>query len=109
MTIKIVVAEIFEPPDIHITIHFEYPPDEMEQKALKELLEAWYLVGASRGFGPGFFHNATSLIFDGQSVMWYVDVGSASDSAIEVLTNCLGGYSEDHVPIQEVILGIKLE
>ncbi len=109
MSIKIVVGEIFEPPDVHLTIRFGYPPDEMQQAALKELLEAWYLVGENRGFGPGFFHSASSLVFDGESAMWHVDIGSASSNAIDVLKNCLEGYSEAHVPIQEVILGTKLD
>jgi hypothetical protein len=109
MTIKVVIGDIFEPPGIHLTIRFEYPPDEMQQAALQELLEAWYLVGASRGFGPGFFHWASSLAFDGEYAMWYVDVGSASSEAIDVLTNCLEGYSEVHVPVQEVMLGTRLD
>ncbi len=109
MSIQVVIGDIFEPPDLPLTICFAYPPDERQQAALKELLEAWYLIGAHRGFGPGFFHSATSLVFDGKIALWHVDIGSASSMALEVLKNCLEGYSEVHVPIEEMILGTKLD
>jgi hypothetical protein len=108
MTIKVMIGDIFEPPNIRLEICFEDVPDEMQQTALKELLDAWYLVGANRGFGSGFFHGASPLVFDAKSAVWHVDIGSASSNAIEVLTNCLEGYSEAQASIQEVILGTRL-
>jgi hypothetical protein len=109
MNIRVVVGDIFEPPDLPLTIRFAHPPDEMQQAALEELLHAWFLIGQNRGFGPGFFHNAGSLVFEDDQAFWYVDIGSADSSALDVLKNCLEGYSEVHVPVQEILLGTKLD
>jgi hypothetical protein len=108
VSIPIVWGDLVE-ADLNLTIRFAYPPDEMEQATLTELLDAWYLIGANRGFGPGFFHTGGSVIFEDDAALWHVDLGSASETAIEVLKGCLEGYAEMHVPIREVILGTLVE
>jgi hypothetical protein len=109
VSIPIVIGDIFEPPDIPITIRFAHPPDEAQQAALQELLYAWFLEGQNEAFGPGFFHSATSLVFEDNLALWQVDIGSASGDAIDVLKNRLESYGQAHVPIEELMLGIELD
>jgi hypothetical protein len=106
--IPIVIGDIFEPPDIPITIRFAYPPDEAQQAALEELLYAWFLEGQNEHFGPGFFHSATSLVFEDDLALWHVDVGGASGDALLILKSRLEVYSKAHVPIREIILGTNV-
>jgi hypothetical protein len=109
VSIPIIIGDIFEPPDIPITIRFAYPPDEVQRAALQELLYAWFLDGQNEVFGPGFFHSATSVVFEDELALWHVDIGSSSSDAIDVLKNRLEDYGKVHVPVEELMLGTGLD
>ncbi len=90
------------------TLYLDQPLKQVElENGLRELIEAWFLVGLYGGFG-GYFHHMSSIGFDENLVEWQVDMGSSSTQALDVLINCLETFERDNdVTMEKLVLGLE--
>jgi len=96
------------------TLQFENAVTETQEQDLRRLIESWYEVGVWGGFGPvengkGVLHLLGSIEVKDEGdprVEWWVDMGSASMSALGALMLCLQTWSREmDVPLRKLVFG----
>lgn len=104
---KVEYDAIVEPPNLGFRI---YPTQELATEQVERLDRvtlAWYDVGAYGGFG-GRLHFGSEMEWDedeGAFVFW-VDMGTAGEPAIEALVRVLEGFAEnDGVEFERLVIG----
>lgn len=99
-----------------LKLEFERPLTDEEFQQLDRLIDAWLLVGVRRGYGraspigKGKVHNVygeeLGHTTEPAYLCWKIDMGSASERALETLVRCFKGLKQDDaIPIDRLVIG----
>lgn len=64
--------------DTGLNIHFRQAPDQTARERVSTVVQGWYAIGVSGGFGGRGFHELNGPTVDGNVMRWRIDFGSAS-------------------------------
>lgn len=121
--------------DLWIWIQFQDHVNEREKQMIDELFASWFLLGKLGGFNAtnlqvleagvdvsyfdydrdsmtdmmAVMHNIDDVEYQGSWSRCWVDLGTSDAIAIDTLINSLYRFSEEYVPIEQVIIGGEQE
>jgi hypothetical protein len=117
--------------DLWIWVAFEYVPSEQEKQYLEEVFDSWFFLGKLGGFNaescqvqemglelsymyydPSYsselrslMHNMGTVEYEGGWARCWFDLGTSDAIALDILLNALQQFSQDYVPLLQVIIG----
>jgi hypothetical protein len=118
--------------DLWIWMEFSDFPAEREKQLLDELFNSWFLIGKLGGFNAGnlqvqeagvdvsdldydhdaaddgmmsVMHNMSEVEYEDAWARCWVDLGTSDAIALDILINALQQFSQDHVQLEQVIVG----
>ncbi len=127
-----VIFREVNPFDLWIWIEFVDPPTTIEQQYVEELFNSWFFLGKLGGFNAenlqvqdtgldlshleynaaqadsslmAVMHNMGEFEYNGNWARCWFDLGTSDALALDVLINALSQFSEDYVPIANLVIG----
>jgi hypothetical protein len=92
---------------LSFVLEFARPLTLAEQEQVSSLIDAWYLLGVYGGY-DGNLHYLSKVTYNSSSPVshWSVDMGSARDRAVTVLTRALDGLAvQADIPFDTLRIG----
>lgn len=121
-----------DPFNLWIWWEFPQPPTPEQRHYLEEIVSSWFLLGKLGGFNAenlpiqeqgydlNFFpyatqtndrallavmHNMGDVEYQGNWARCWFDLGTSDGFALDVLLNVLQQFSQEYVPLKQVIVG----
>ncbi|XFA73466.1 DUF3531 family protein [Thermosynechococcaceae cyanobacterium Okahandja] len=127
-----VIFREIDPFDLWIWVELVDPPTTIEQQYLEEVFNSWFFLGKLGGFNAenlqvqetgldlshleydtaqadsslmAVMHNMGEFEYNGNWARCWFDLGTSDALALDVLINALTQFSEDYVPIANLVIG----
>ncbi|MDX1976584.1 MAG: DUF3531 family protein [Pseudanabaenaceae cyanobacterium bins.68] len=116
--------------NLWIWIEFEQAPLDQERHFVDETFNSWFLLGKLGGFNAtnlqvqeagldisdldyevdpdsmmSVMHNMSEVEYEGNWARCWFDLGTADAIALDVLINALQQFSQDYLPIKQILVG----
>jgi Protein of unknown function (DUF3531) len=99
---------------LDFALHFTGAPGADDIERIEGLVRAWYVVGVAGGYGAagagrGVIHFMSDIerhyVKEKFFMKWWVDMGSASELALEILERSIDSLSADGIPVDHLVIG----
>jgi hypothetical protein len=120
------------PFDVWIWLEFATVPSEREKQYVEEVFNSWFFLGKLGGFNAenlqvqdvgleisymdydldgansrlvALMHNMSDVEYSGTWARCWFDLGTSDAIALDILINAFHQFSQDYVPIEQLIVG----